>query len=69
MPATATKTEQICNVELRQRFTFVDSYDGDPNTEYVKVMPTHYRKADVEGAVCLPILRLSAAIRTRVRLS
>lgn len=71
MTTTATQAEQICNVEPRQRFTFVDSYNGDPNTEYVLVSRTHYRKAgrQYEQAVCLPVLRLSRGIRTLVVLS
>lgn len=72
MPATATRTQtvQICDVKLWKRFRFVESNDGDGNpTEYVKVMPTHYRKADAEGAVCLPVVRLPRGIRTQVTLS
>ena len=65
--ATAQRTEQICDVKLRVRFTFADGSEG--NTEYVKVMPTHYRKADAEGACCMPVVRLSLGIRTMVKVS
>ena len=60
---------QICNVEQHQRFTFVDAYNGSPDTEYVKIGNTHYRKAGMPQAVCIPIRVLSGAIRTLVVLS
>ena len=63
------KSIQICDVKVRQRFVFTDSYDGDSKTEYVKVTPTHYRKAAAEHGCCMPVVRLSRGIRTQVVVS
>ena len=66
---TLTATVQICDIKVNQRFRFIRLEDADPTVEYVKIMPSHYRKAgsQFEGACCLPILSLSHGIRTVVQ--